>query len=156
MQALVFDLLVKFLRRGGYRVTYVRNFTDVDDKIIARSQELSISPRQLAAAMIASCQRDFKALHLTAPDHEPRVSTHITEIIAMIATLIERGYAYGARRAMFIFACGGFLTTASCPTARSKNYSALNRTATTRKIPSTLPCGRQIRLQERAGLALGG
>ena len=47
MQALVFDLLVNFLRNCGYRVTYVRNFTDVDDKIIARSQELAISPRQL-------------------------------------------------------------------------------------------------------------
>lgn len=96
MQALVFDLLVNVLRREGYRVTYVRNFTDVDDKIIARSQELSISPHQLAAAMIASCQRDFKALNLTAPDHEPRVSTHIAEIIAMIDTLIERGYAYAS------------------------------------------------------------
>ena len=96
MQALVFDLLVNFLRRCGYRVTYVRNFTDVDDKIIARSQELAISPRQLVGKMIASCQRDFKALSLTEPDQEPRVSTHIAEIIAMISTLIEGGYAYAS------------------------------------------------------------
>ncbi len=96
MQALVFDLLVNFLRRGGYRVTYVRNFTDVDDKIIARSQELGIAPRQLVERMISSCQRDFKALHLTAPDREPRVSTHIAEIISMITTLIEAGYAYAS------------------------------------------------------------
>ena len=96
MQALVFDLLVNFLRGSGYRVTYVRNFTDVDDKIIARSQELGISPQQLVDEMIASCQRDFKALDLTAPDQEPRVSTHIAEIIAMISTLIEGGYAYAS------------------------------------------------------------
>ncbi len=96
MQALVFDLLVNFLRSCGYRVTYVRNFTDVDDKIIARSQELAISPRQLVDKMIAACQRDFAALGLTAPDREPRVSTHIAEIIAMIRTLIVRGYAYAS------------------------------------------------------------
>ena len=96
MQALVFDLLVNFLRRCGYRVTYVRNFTDVDDKIIARSQELGLAPTQLVDEMIASCQRDFKALGLTVPDQEPRVSTHIAEIIAMISTLIEGGYAYAS------------------------------------------------------------
>ena len=97
MQALVFDLLVNFLRSYGYRVTYVRNFTDVDDKIIARSQALAISPRQLGDEMIASCQRDFNALGLTLPDQEPRVSTHIPEIIAMIGTLVEGGYAYASR-----------------------------------------------------------
>ena len=96
MQALVFDLLVNFLRTSGYRVTYVRNFTDVDDKIIARSQELGISPRQLVADMIASCQRDFKALGLSQPDQEPRVSTHIPAIIAMISTLIAKDYAYAS------------------------------------------------------------
>ena len=97
MQALVFDLLVNFLRASGYRVTYVRNFTDVDDKIIARSQELGISPRQLAADMIASCQRDFTALGLTMPDQEPRVSTHIPAIVSMISTLIDKGYAYASK-----------------------------------------------------------
>lgn len=96
MQALVFDLLVNFLRTSGYRVTYVRNFTDVDDKIIARSQQLAISPRQLADQMIASCQRDFNALGLRVPDHEPRVSTHIPDIIAMISRLIDSGYAYAS------------------------------------------------------------
>ena len=97
MQALVFDLLVNFLRASGYRVTYVRNFTDVDDKIIARSKQLAISPQQLAESMIASCQSDFSALGLRVPDHEPRVSTHIAAIIAMITRLIDNGYAYASR-----------------------------------------------------------
>lgn len=108
MQALVFDLLVNFLRSCGYQVTYVRNFTDVDDKIIARSQELAISPQQLVAEMIASCQRDFKALSLTLPDQEPRVSTHIAEIIAMISTLIDGGYAYASKAGNVYFRVRSF------------------------------------------------
>ena len=93
-KASVFDLLVNFLRFSGYRVTYVRNFTDVDDKIIARARELGISPRQLATSVIASCRQDFAQLGLTDPDYEPCVSENIDTIVAMIDTLIAKGFAY--------------------------------------------------------------
>lgn len=94
MQASVFDILVNFLRQLGYRVTYIRNFTDVDDKIIARAKEMQILPSELATQMTASATADFKALGLTAPDAEPRVSQSISDIIAMIADLCAQGFAY--------------------------------------------------------------
>ncbi|MDE3270003.1 MAG: cysteine--tRNA ligase [Pseudomonadota bacterium] len=94
MQASVFDILTNFLRKLGYRVTYIRNFTDVDDKIIARAKEMGIPPSELAAQMIASAAADFKALGLTPPDAEPRVSQCIADIIAMIADLCAKDFAY--------------------------------------------------------------
>ena len=94
MQATVFDFLVSFLQTIGYRVTYVRNFTDVDDKIIKRAHELNLLPAKLAEEIIASTRGDFVALGLTEPTVEPRVSRHIEEIIQMIATLCAKDYAY--------------------------------------------------------------
>ena len=94
MQASVFDILTNFLRGLGYRVTYIRNFTDVDDKIIARAREMQILPSELATKMTASAAADFKALGLTAPDAEPRVSQSIASIIAMIVDLCAQGFAY--------------------------------------------------------------
>lgn len=103
MQALVFDLLVRFLRHVGYRVTYVRNFTDVDDKIIARADELAISPRKLATSVIDSCRSDFARLGLKPATHEPCVSQNIPEIIAMIEQLIADGFAYASAQGNVYF-----------------------------------------------------
>ena len=103
MQALVFDLLVRFLCHLGYRVTYVRNFTDVDDKIIARSDELAISPRKLAKSVIDSCQSDFARLGVRPATHEPCVSQNIAEIIAMIEQLIAGDFAYASEQGNVYF-----------------------------------------------------
>lgn len=94
MQAIYFDVMRSFLEYVGYRVTYVRNFTDVDDKIIKRAGERGISPRQLSEEIIASSDTDMKRLGLKAATHEPKVSESIPEIIAMVQTLIDRGFAY--------------------------------------------------------------
>lgn len=90
----VFDALRRYLRYRGYQVTYVQNFTDVDDKIINRARELGVGERELADRMIAEYFRDADALGIERADFHPRVTDHIPDIIAHIAALVERGYAY--------------------------------------------------------------
>src|SRR5262245_56336454 len=90
----VFDAFVRYLRHRGWAVTYVRNYTDVDDKIIDRASESGCGALELAERFIASFQDDAAGLGLSAPDHEPRVSRSIPEITAMIAELVQRGHAY--------------------------------------------------------------
>lgn len=92
-----FDVLVRYLRSIGYQVTYVRNITDIDDKIIKRAQELNIDYKTLTTNVIASMHADEKALHIIPPNFEPRVTDHIAEIIDMIQTLITKNYAYMAK-----------------------------------------------------------
>ena len=92
--AVVFDVLVRHLRSTGLRVKYVRNFTDVDDKIINAALEAREEPRTLAERFIEAYRTDVGALNCVQPDAEPRVSEHIPEIVAMIETLIARGHAY--------------------------------------------------------------
>ncbi|MEI6834279.1 MAG: cysteine--tRNA ligase [bacterium] len=94
MQAIYFDILRSYLKYCGYNVTYVRNYTDVDDKIINRAREKGISPAKLAAEMIDGSIRDMAAIGVTPADFEPKVSENIPEIIAMIEQLIANGYAY--------------------------------------------------------------
>lgn len=94
MQAIFFDVIRRYLKFAGYDVTYVRNFTDVDDKIIDRAKQRGISPARLAADMIESSDRDMAAIGVAPADHQPRVSLMIPQIITMIGTLIERGAAY--------------------------------------------------------------
>ncbi|MBU0744632.1 MAG: cysteine--tRNA ligase, partial [Gammaproteobacteria bacterium] len=89
-----FDTLVRYLRGIGYQVTYVRNITDIDDKIINRSKEMGIDYKELTAQVIASMHADEKALGIIPPNFEPRVTDHISEIIDMIQTLIDKGFAY--------------------------------------------------------------
>ena len=94
MQAIYFDVMRSFLEYVGYRVTYVRNFTDVDDKIIKRAAERGMSPRELSEEIIASSDSDMKRLGLKPATYEPKVSDSIPEIISMVKTLIENGFAY--------------------------------------------------------------
>jgi len=91
---IAFDVARRWLRASGYRVTYVRNVTDIDDKIIARARERGEPFEALTARFIAAMDEDFAALGIEKPDHEPRATGYIPEIVAMIARLIERGYAY--------------------------------------------------------------
>ena len=91
---LSFDLIVRYLRRIEYEVQYIRNITDVDDKIIARAEELNISPSELTKDCINSMQNDFKALGMISPDAEPRATENIDSIISLITKLIDKGHAY--------------------------------------------------------------
>ncbi len=91
---LVFDMVFRWLRTLGYRVTYVRNITDIDDKIIKRALERGISIRQLTDEMTAAMHADFAQLGVEPPTHEPRATAHVPQMLAMIGTLEDKGLAY--------------------------------------------------------------
>lgn len=91
-----FDIINRYLRFSGYDVTYVRNITDVDDKIIKRAAENNESCDALTARFTEAMHADFNALGLLPADIEPRVTTHMAEIIELIQTLLDKGYAYQA------------------------------------------------------------
>jgi cysteinyl-tRNA synthetase len=92
--AIVFDVLVKYLRARGFRVTYVRNFTDVDDKIIDRAKQLGKDPKSLAEEFIQAFYDDMGKLGILNADKEPRATEHIQGMIDMIVALIDKGFAY--------------------------------------------------------------
>lgn len=92
--ALVFDMVVRYLRHRGYRVTFVRNFTDIDDKIINRANEQGIDSASLALRFINEFYTDMDALGTLRPDIEPKATEHIPEMIALIEDLIVKGMAY--------------------------------------------------------------
>ena len=92
----VFDMVSRYLRYRGHRVTYVRNITDVDDKIINRAKETGVDWRAHAAKYTAAMYEDLDKLGCLRPEKEPRASEYIAEMLAMIRQLIDNGYAYQA------------------------------------------------------------
>src|SRR5262249_6475836 len=93
----VFDLVQRWLRASGYPLTYVRNITDIDDKIIRRAAELGEPVGALTGRFIRYMDEDAAALGVQKPDVEPRAPGHIAEMLAMIGKLEERGTAYRAQ-----------------------------------------------------------
>jgi len=91
---LCFDLIVRYLRSSGFTVDYIRNITDVDDKIIDRSKELNIEAMNLTSKYIDSMHHDFNSLGMINPDQEPKATENIISIIKLIEKLIEKGHAY--------------------------------------------------------------
>ncbi len=91
---LVFDMVYRWLRTLGYEVTYVRNITDIDDKIIKRAVERGIPIRQLTAEMTAAMHEDIGKLGVLPPTHEPRATEYVSQLLDMIATLERKGLAY--------------------------------------------------------------
>ncbi|MDG4763019.1 cysteine--tRNA ligase [Solwaraspora sp. WMMD406] len=89
-----FDLVARYLRARGYRVTYAQNLTDIDDKIIRRAAELRVSPQQLAKENEQAYLEDMAALHNTSVDVHERALDHIDDIVAQVQALIDRGHAY--------------------------------------------------------------
>ncbi|MDY7225250.1 cysteine--tRNA ligase [Hyalangium rubrum] len=89
-----FDVVVRYLRYRGFRVTYVRNYTDVDDKIIKAAHETGEEPVALASRFVEAFREDARALHMVEPDVSPKVSDHIPEIISIIQKLVDKGVAY--------------------------------------------------------------
>ena len=94
--ALVFDMVVRYLRHRGYKVTFVRNFTDIDDKIINRANQQGIDSATLALRFINEFYTDMDALGTLRPDIEPKATEHIDEMIGLIRELIDKGMAYPA------------------------------------------------------------
>src|SRR5215468_5916804 len=83
----VFDVIYRYLRFLGYEVTFVRNFTDVDDRIIQRANEAGLSATQVSESNIAAFDEDMKVLGCAPPQIEPRATDHIAEMIALIREL---------------------------------------------------------------------
>ncbi|MDG2956167.1 cysteine--tRNA ligase [Bisgaard Taxon 10/6] len=111
-----FDVITRYLRFLGYNLRYVRNITDVDDKIIKRALENNETCDQLVERMIAEMHKDFDALNILRPDVEPRATKHIPDIIAMVEALLRRGHAYVAADGDVMFDVQSF-----------RQYGALSR-----------------------------
>ncbi len=94
---LAFDTVYRWLLASGWRVSYVRNITDIEDKIIRRALERGITIRQLTDEMIAAMHRDFAALGALPPTHEPRATDYVPQMLSLIGQLQQRGLAYQAQ-----------------------------------------------------------
>ena len=93
---MAFDVIVRWLRASGYDVTYVRNITDIDDKIIKRAVERNITIRALTDEMIAAMHADLGAVGVLRPTHEPRATEYVSQMVGLIDKLRDKGLAYQA------------------------------------------------------------
>lgn len=107
-QAIVFDVIRRYLEYIGYEVTYVRNYTDVDDKIILKARELQVNPSDYAKDIIKKIDRELDALHIERPTIESRATEAIEDIIKFIEKLIEKGYAYSTASGDVFFRVSSF------------------------------------------------
>ena len=92
--AVTFDVIERFLSHVGYEVTYVRNFTDIDDKIINRANETGIPANEISEKYIQEYREDMASIGVKRPTVEPKVTEHVPEIIDLIERIIDNGYAY--------------------------------------------------------------
>ncbi|AKC59876.1 cysteine--tRNA ligase [Blochmannia endosymbiont of Polyrhachis (Hedomyrma) turneri] len=112
---LFFDFVVRYLQYSGYTVNYVRNITDIDDKIIQRAFMNKESYQKLTNRMIVAMQNDLTALNVIPPNYEPRVTEYMNDIIAFISKLIDKNYAYIASNGDVLFSL-----------KKAKNYNVLS------------------------------
>ncbi|HEU5443036.1 MAG TPA: cysteine--tRNA ligase [Steroidobacteraceae bacterium] len=105
---MAFDIVSRYLRHRGYRLTYVRNITDIDDKIIRRAAQNGEPIGALTERVIAAMVRDCDALGIAHPDVEPRATQYLPAIIDMVGKLIERGYAYVAANGDVMYSVAKF------------------------------------------------
>jgi cysteinyl-tRNA synthetase len=105
---IVFDVISRFLRKKGYNLIYVRNYTDVDDKIIARANSLGKSYKEIAEKFIDEFNIDMDILKVKPADVEPKATEHIAQIIEMVQKLVEKGLAYPADDGSVYFSVSGF------------------------------------------------
>jgi cysteinyl-tRNA synthetase len=123
---------VRYLRFSGYDVTFVRNFTDVDDKIIKRALEETITSEELASRYIGTFRADVAALGCLQPDIEPRATDHIPEMLDLIAQLEKRGVAYASEGDVY------------CSVGKIKEYGKLSK----RKLDELIQ-GARVEVGER-------
>ncbi|MBI4208265.1 MAG: cysteine--tRNA ligase [Deltaproteobacteria bacterium] len=97
----IFDLLYRFLKDKGYEVDFVRNFTDIDDKILSRAQEEKVSWKEVVQRNLHAFQEDFKDFGLLTPMVEPRATEHIADMIHLIELLMQKGVAYASDGEVF-------------------------------------------------------
>ena len=104
----VFDVVARWLRESGMKVTYVRNITDIDDKIIKRATENGESIGELTGRFIAAMNEDADALGVIRPDHEPKATQYVAQMLDLIRTLEGRGLAYAAPNGDVYYRVRGF------------------------------------------------
>ena len=104
----VFDMVSRYLRSIGFDVLYVRNITDIDDKIIERANNNKESITDLTNRFIEEMNKDANALGVLSPDLEPKATEHMTEIIEMISQLVKKGHAYVGNNSDVYFNVGSF------------------------------------------------
>src|SRR5215831_10052970 len=132
------DVLYRYLRARGVAVDFVRNITDIEDKIIKRASEEGIEPAALVEREIAAFAEDTAWLRCLPPTHEPRATAHIDDMIAMIERLEAKGYAYRV-----------------CDTSVSRTWRRERRSIRTRRMCTTSRSGRVRSRASRAGRAPG-
>ncbi|UCF30016.1 MAG: cysteine--tRNA ligase [bacterium] len=130
--AVAFDVIARYLRSSGYDVTYVRNYTDIDDKIINRSNEEGIDWRELAEKFIEAHDADMGALGVQRADVEPRATEHVDDIIRLVKSLQDRGFAYEVDGDVYF------------EVARFKGYGKLSG-----RNPEEMRAGARIEVDER-------
>jgi len=128
----IFDMVTRYLRARGYEVTYVRNITDIDDKIINRARENNEPIQSLTARIIAANREDEKALNILPPDIEPCATQYMQSMIALIERLRQRGYAYQGANGDVFYDVSAF-----------QNYGKLSR-----KNIEDLRAGARVDVQE--------
>ena len=148
-QAIIYDIFRKFLEKQGYEVTYARNYTDVDDKIIAKSNETGIPADKYAAMMIEKIDAVMARARIDEPTVWLKATENIDNIIDFIQKLIQKGHAYAAENGDVYFDVDSF-------PAYGQLSGRASKTTTARKIPMTSPCGRPQRKGRSFGSPLGG
>ena len=112
---IVFDTVRRYFEYKGYDVNYVSNFTDVDDKIIKKANEEGVAASEISERFIAECKKDMEGLNIEPATHNPKATEEIDGMIAMISTLIEKGYAYEKNGTVYF------------RTRKFKNYGQLSK-----------------------------
>jgi cysteinyl-tRNA synthetase len=130
--AVIFDMICRYLRYLGYKVTYVRNFTDIDDKIIKRANEEGVDYKSIAEKYINEFNTDMGRFGMEKPSVEPRATDHIPEMIHLISILMEKGYAYQAGGDVFF------------SVERFKDYGKLSK-----RILEEMQAGARVEIDEK-------
>jgi cysteinyl-tRNA synthetase len=123
----IFDLIHRWFKENNYAVTYVRNITDIDDKIINKSVEQKITFNELTEHYIDEMNIDIQALNVLNPSHEPKATEHISSMITMIQTLVDKGFAYQAENKDVYYAVDKFAGYGKLSGKSLKDLQAGNR-----------------------------
>ena len=123
----IFDLIHRWFKENNYAVTYVRNITDIDDKIINKSVEQKITFNELTEHYIDEMNIDIQTLNVLNPSHEPKATEHISSMITMIQTLVDKGFAYQAENKDVYYAVDKFAGYGKLSGKSLKDLQAGNR-----------------------------
>ena len=152
---LCFDVIVRYLRYAGFTVDYIRNITDVDDKIIERSKKLNIEALELTSKYINSMQYDFNSLGMIDPDQEPKATENILSIIKLIEKLIEK-IMLTLASLMFIFLLTLLQSMAGCRDVTLKKCWLEQELMSMKKNATLLICSmEESRTRLSVGFSLG-